>query len=214
VLATLRSWKDMPREKLLLAFEAGHFAGVEDMKKSERLFNRVAPMGVNDIMMAVQYRYDPTLAPLKVPLVVFDGTRDNTIPWGYMKGWSRHTTAPYKRIKIDGDHYFVSTHYREVTALINHECLGLMERMKGGILGAGFSWVADVADLPAAGAAAADAEGDGGAEGAEGAGARRALAAAAMRRAAVWLAVAMPLLAWLVRWCLVVLQQQRRGGAQ
>ena len=27
------------------------------MRRSDRLFERVAPMGVNDIMMAVQYRW-------------------------------------------------------------------------------------------------------------------------------------------------------------
>lgn len=31
-------------------------AGVEEMRRSDRLFERVAPMGVNDIMMAVTYR--------------------------------------------------------------------------------------------------------------------------------------------------------------
>lgn len=52
----LRGWRDMPQELLLLAFEQGHFAGVEEMKRNRRLFDRVAPLGVNDIMMAVQYR--------------------------------------------------------------------------------------------------------------------------------------------------------------
>lgn len=56
VMRILQGWKDLPKEKLLKAFEAGHFAGVEEMKRNERLFERVAPMGVNDIMMAVQYR--------------------------------------------------------------------------------------------------------------------------------------------------------------
>ena len=56
VMAILRTWQDLPKETLLKAFEAGNFAGVEEMKRSDRLFERVAPMGVNDIMMAVQYR--------------------------------------------------------------------------------------------------------------------------------------------------------------
>ena len=55
-MATLRGWQGLPRDQLLKAFEAGNFAGVEEMRRSERLFERVAPMGVNDIMMAVQYR--------------------------------------------------------------------------------------------------------------------------------------------------------------
>lgn len=142
VMKTLRGWKDMPREKLLLAFEAGHFAGVEEMKKNERLFNRVAPMGVNDIMMAVQYRYDRSLGPLSIPIIAFDGTKDNTIPRGYMKGWRKHTRARYRHVKVQGTHYFVSTHYKPVTAEVGSEMLGWMEQVtKGGVLGAGHSWI-------------------------------------------------------------------------
>jgi hypothetical protein len=55
-MAILRTWQDLPKKTLLKAFEAGNFAGVEEMKRNDRLFERVAPMGVNDIMMAVQYR--------------------------------------------------------------------------------------------------------------------------------------------------------------
>lgn len=146
VMRILRDWKDLPREKLLLAFEAGHFAGVEEMKKSERLFNRVAPMGVNDIMMAVQYRYDASRGPLNVPIVAFDGSKDNTIPKGYMKGWKKHTTRQYRHVVVPGTHYFVSTHFKFVTSIIRDECLEVMESMKGGILGAGHSWVRGAGD--------------------------------------------------------------------
>ena len=57
VLATLRGWEGLDKATLLKAFEAGNFAGVEEMRRNGRLFQRVAPMGVNDIMMAVQYRW-------------------------------------------------------------------------------------------------------------------------------------------------------------
>ena len=53
----LNTWQSLPKETLLKAFEAGNFAGVDEMKRNDRLFQRVAPMGVNDIMMAVQYRW-------------------------------------------------------------------------------------------------------------------------------------------------------------
>lgn len=52
----LLGWKDLPREKLLQMFEGGHFAGMDELRANERLFDKVAPMGVNDIMMAAQYR--------------------------------------------------------------------------------------------------------------------------------------------------------------
>lgn len=55
-MQVLQSWKDVSKEDLLLAFEGGNFAGIEEMKRNDRLFERVAPMAVNDIMMAVQYK--------------------------------------------------------------------------------------------------------------------------------------------------------------
>lgn len=55
-MQVLSTWRDVSKEDLLLAFEGGNFAGIEEMKRNDRLFERVAPMAVNDIMMAVQYK--------------------------------------------------------------------------------------------------------------------------------------------------------------
>ena len=56
-LRILRGWKDLPKEAVLHAFEASHFAGVDEMRRNERLFDRVSPMAMNDIMVALQYRF-------------------------------------------------------------------------------------------------------------------------------------------------------------
>ncbi len=94
-------------------FEKGNFAGLEEMKKSERLFNKVAPMGVNDIMMAVQYRHT-SLPPLALPITSFDGLADGTIDRGNMEQWAQYTSGKFTNVPIQGDHYFVSSRYREV----------------------------------------------------------------------------------------------------
>jgi len=70
VLERLRSWRSLPKDEVLYAFEAGHFAGIEEMKRSTELFDQVAPMAVNDIIMACRWvstslvmrPYAPTLA--------------------------------------------------------------------------------------------------------------------------------------------------------
>ena len=51
------------------------------MRTNERLFERVAPMGVNDIAMACQYKFEEA-AKLDVPVTSFDGLADNTIDAG------------------------------------------------------------------------------------------------------------------------------------
>ena len=55
-LAFLRTWDKVDRSKLLAVFAAGNFAGIEEMRRNDRLLERVAPLGVNDIAMAVQYK--------------------------------------------------------------------------------------------------------------------------------------------------------------
>lgn len=99
-------------------------------------------MGVNDIMMAVQYKYEEQ-PPLAVPLVVFEGADDNTIPRGYMKHWRKHTSGTYRHVVLPGGtHYFVSTHYQQVTREVGQESLKIQAQMRGGLLGTGHSWVA------------------------------------------------------------------------
>lgn len=66
---------------MLQVFERGHFAGVEEMRTNERLFNRVAPMGVNDVAMACMYKF-VGLHKLGIPMTSFDGLDDNTIDPG------------------------------------------------------------------------------------------------------------------------------------
>jgi hypothetical protein len=51
------------------------------MRTNERLFNRVAPMGVNDIAMACMYKFEG-LHKLDIPMTSFDGLADNTIDPG------------------------------------------------------------------------------------------------------------------------------------
>lgn len=70
-------------------------------------------MGVNDIIMAVQYQHRE-MAPLNVPIIAFDGVLDGTIDRGNMDHWDQYTIADFKLIPVVGDHYFVSVHFRQV----------------------------------------------------------------------------------------------------
>lgn len=102
-------------------FEKGNFAGVEEMKKNERLFNRVAPMGVNDILMAVQYVHQER-PPLRMPMVSFEGLLDYTIDPNNMAQWEQYCSSNYRNTTLMGDHYFVSTHYQQVSLLaLSHD---------------------------------------------------------------------------------------------
>lgn len=90
VMAFLLTWDKVPKALLLEVFERGHFAGVEEMKTNDRLFNRIAPMGVNDIAMACQYRFLET-PKLNIPMTTFDGLMDNTIDPGALSCFPSRT---------------------------------------------------------------------------------------------------------------------------
>ena len=98
---------------LLQVFEKGNFAGLEAMKANPRLYDRVAPMGVNDIIMAVRYKHRQQ-PPLAIPVTAFDGLLDATIQRGNMAAWESYTSTDWRLMPVRGDHYFVSTHYLQV----------------------------------------------------------------------------------------------------
>ncbi|KAK9803914.1 hypothetical protein WJX72_004698 [[Myrmecia] bisecta] len=148
VMAKLRTWDTLPKEVLMQVFEKGNFAGLDQMKANDRLWQKVAPMGVNDIMMAVQYRFTPQ-PPLNIRMVSFDGLLDYTIDPGNMAKWGDYTTGPFRNVPIKGDHYFVSTHYCEVADAVTQELLDIMDGLQGGLLGEGHSWVGSAAAAPA-----------------------------------------------------------------
>ena len=95
-------------------FEKGNFAGLDEMKRSERQFNRVAPMGVADIVMAVQYRHVQRPPLRGTPIVALEGLADATIDPAAMAQWVGYTSGRFRAVPLMGDHYFVSSHFREV----------------------------------------------------------------------------------------------------
>ena len=102
---------------------------MEAMKANPRLFARVAPMGVNDIIMAVRYahRQQP---PLEAPITAFDGLLDATIERGNMVHWAAYTGAAFQLVPVRGDHYFVSTHYRQVCSVSHHGYICCMKHCR------------------------------------------------------------------------------------
>eukprot|EP00884_Botryococcus_braunii_P010404 jgi/Botrbrau1/19365/Bobra.0471s0002.1 len=126
VLTRLKNWNTLTKEQMIMVFEKGNFAGLDEMKRNDRLFNRVAPMGVNDIIMAVQYQHRE-MAPLNVPIIAFDGVLDGTIDRGNMDHWDQYTASDFKLIPVVGDHYFVSVQFRQVVEVVVHELAESLE---------------------------------------------------------------------------------------
>ena len=128
----------------MAVFEAAHFAGVDDMRASDRLYQRVAPLCIADILLAIGYVAPPaTRPPLPCPIVALDGERDDTIVKGNMAVWEEYTSSSFSRSFIDGDHYFVAARYRDVVRLVSDALLDMTDgAVEGGLLGADHSWTA------------------------------------------------------------------------
>lgn len=118
--AALRGWRSLPKATVLSVFKAGNFAGVDEMERNPRLFDRVAPVGVADILLAVGYHASEetdendgdgggkgavggcaSLAGKKLRrrsglpsgvkrLVAFEGIRDATIAAGAVGAWGEY----------------------------------------------------------------------------------------------------------------------------
>jgi hypothetical protein len=141
VMNLLENWRSLPKAKVLLAFEAGHFAGVEEMKASDQLYKRVAPLAVNDIKMAVQYKFDSSKDRLPTPIIAFEGSRDNTIPRNYMRMWSKFTTTTFEKVVIDSDHYFAAKKFPELVSHISEACMNMLTLEEDEPLLENHSWV-------------------------------------------------------------------------
>jgi len=144
--ARLRAWKSLPKALVLSVFKAGNFAGVADMETDPRLYDRVAPVGVADILLAVTYDAPPPSRPaLTCPILALDGVRDGTIARGAMLEWGRYAGGggggSFERVGIEGDHYFTATLARAVTALVGARLLDAADALPGGLRGAGHSWL-------------------------------------------------------------------------
>ncbi|KDD71443.1 hypothetical protein H632_c5012p0 [Helicosporidium sp. ATCC 50920] len=126
VAGVLRMWRMLPKEAVMKAFEAGNFAGVEEMKANDRLFERVAPLGVNDILMAVQYDHRPR-PPLPVPLLALQGAQDATMEPHIMREWAGYTSAVFRYESVPGDHYFVAHRAEDTAANVARVCLDALE---------------------------------------------------------------------------------------
>ena len=99
---------------LAQVYEKGNFAGLDEMKRSERLFNRVAAMGVANIVMAVQYAHVQRPPLRGTPIWALEGLADATIDPAAMAQWAGYTSGRFRLVPLMGDHYFVSSRFREV----------------------------------------------------------------------------------------------------
>ena len=56
--------------------------------------------------------------PLNIPIIAFDGRRDNTIARGNVRQWRRYTTGRFRCVPVAGDHYFVASHFHQASVFV------------------------------------------------------------------------------------------------
>lgn len=69
------------------------------------LWELLAPIVRSDLAMGDGYRYAPT-QPLSCPLVAYGATRDAGLDETSLDGWRSHTTGPFHRRILPGDHFY------------------------------------------------------------------------------------------------------------
>lgn len=68
------------------------------------------------------YRYQPE-PPLPVPVTAFAGDEDRDTGPRRMRGWSRHTTGPFRLHVLAGGHFFLRDRLTELAALITADLM-------------------------------------------------------------------------------------------
>jgi surfactin synthase thioesterase subunit len=71
----------------------------------------------NDLRMLDRYSF-VRREPLRVPLTVLGGTRDESATRERLQQWTRHTSEACDVYAFPGDHFFIHTHERAVVELV------------------------------------------------------------------------------------------------
>jgi medium-chain acyl-[acyl-carrier-protein] hydrolase len=108
------------------------FGGFEDeVLHNTELMQLVLPIVRADFRALETHRYT-TWAPLPVPISVFGGLADHTVPVGDLLAWSEVTSKAFRSRFFPGGHFFL---YREVAAIAGHVAADLAASAPGGAAG-------------------------------------------------------------------------------
>jgi len=105
-------------DQALIRLVDERYGGLPPAVRAEpELLGYFLPVLRADLRLASAYRYRPGAA-LGVPLTVFAGDRDPTVPAAGAAGWARHTTADCEVHLLDGGHFCLNDHEPRVLSII------------------------------------------------------------------------------------------------
>lgn len=96
--------RDLPDPELLAAITERYGAFPPEVASDPELLELFLPPIRADFTLLETYRHQEG-EPLAVPIDVFGGDRD-TIPFGRLEQWSRHTTGPCRVRRFQGGHFY------------------------------------------------------------------------------------------------------------
>jgi medium-chain acyl-[acyl-carrier-protein] hydrolase len=83
--------------------------------EDEELRELLTPALRADMSLVETYRYEAE-APFDFPIVAFGGEQDPTVGAAALEEWKHHTTGPFRRSAVPGDHLFLQS---QRTTLLN-----------------------------------------------------------------------------------------------
>jgi len=96
----------------------------KEVFENPELMQLMIPLLRADFEVCQTYEYKPT-PPLKCPMTVFGGTKDQDVPRELLEPWRDLTTGPFVLRMFPGDHFFLHTHETEIMKVLSISVEGL-----------------------------------------------------------------------------------------
>lgn len=97
-------------------FEVGLDATFAQLFEDEELLDFVLPIVQADFAIVDSYKYRDR-AGLRIPLLVFHGTEDQTVDSEKVKDWQEEGQSRFQICSFPGDHFFFAKQEQEVMSV-------------------------------------------------------------------------------------------------
>ncbi len=90
----------------------------KEVLEHTELLKMILPMLRADFRICETYNFRPE-APLDIPLIVLSGNKDTRVRGTHVQEWRLHTQASCRFVELEGGHFFLNQHWKDIGDIIN-----------------------------------------------------------------------------------------------
>ncbi|MDY6934985.1 MAG: thioesterase domain-containing protein [Spirochaetota bacterium] len=89
----------------------------QEVLQNKEMLELLIPMLRNDFRMYEVYKYEED-EPLGCPITAIGGLQDKRVTSDDVEGWSVHTSVSFTKHMLNGDHFIIHTHLKDIIDII------------------------------------------------------------------------------------------------